>query len=146
VIHVVIAVITAQGESKMTTLTTEETGTVPAAQPKLNKKASSAPRRAQVAPGKAKAGNKAAPAKKAPTGRTKPNAVKPKGARDGSKTTKILDLLRRPAGVTAKELMKATGWLPHSVRGFLSGTVGKKMELTVTSTKNEAGERTYKLK
>jgi hypothetical protein len=39
--------------------------------------------------------------------------------------------------------MKATGWQPHSVRGFLSGTVGKKMGLTVISTKGEDGERSY---
>jgi len=56
-----------------------------------------------------------------------------------------LDLLRRPGGVTAKELMKATGWQPHSVRGFLSGTVGKKMGLTVESAKREDGERVYSL-
>jgi hypothetical protein len=36
---------------------------------------------------------------------------------------------------------KATGWQAHSVRGFLSGTIGKKMGLTVTSTKGEDGER-----
>ena len=73
-------------------------------------------------------------------------AAKPEGARDGSKTARILDLLNRPDGVTAKELMKATGWMPHSVRGFLSDTVGKKMGLTVTSTKGEDGERTYSVK
>ncbi len=39
--------------------------------------------------------------------------------------------------------MKVTGWQPHSVRGFLSGTVGKKMGLTVMSTKGDDGERTY---
>ena len=58
----------------------------------------------------------------------------------------MLDLLKRPGGVTAKELMKDTGWQAHSVRGFLSGTVGKKMGLTVTSTKGEDGERTYSVK
>ena len=59
---------------------------------------------------------------------------------------KILDLLRRAGGATAKELQTATGWQPHSVRGFLSGTIGKKMGLTVTSSKSEDGERSYSIK
>ena len=67
-------------------------------------------------------------------------------AREGSKTAKVVGLLKRPGGATAKELMKATGWQPHSVRGFLSGTVGKKMGLFVSSTKGEDGERTYSVK
>ena len=58
-------------------------------------------------------------------------------------TAKVLDLLKRAGGVTAKELMKATGWQAHTVRGFISGTLGKKMGLTVASTKNDSGERTY---
>jgi hypothetical protein len=41
--------------------------------------------------------------------------------------------------------MKATGWQAHSVRGFISGTLGKKMGLTVQSEKNPEGERAYKL-
>ena len=41
------------------------------------------------------------------------------------------------------DLMRVTGWQPHSVRGFLSGTVGKKMGLVVTSTKGNDSERTY---
>jgi len=109
--------------------------------PKRGKKARVAPRRAHVAPAKAKSAPKGTPPKKAPKGRTKPDA--PKAARAGSKTAKILDLLKRPGGVTLKDLIKATGWLPHSVRGFLSGTVGKKMGLAVTSTKGDDGERTY---
>jgi hypothetical protein len=100
---------------------------------------------AHVAPNvetrKGKSGKKASPAKKAATG-----AKKATGARDGSKAVKILDLLKRPGGATAKDLMKATGWQPHSIRGFLSGTVSKKMRLTVISTKDEAGVRNYAIK
>ena len=117
------------------------------AQPEANaaakpaKKGNAGARGAQVAPKKAKPGKKATPAKKAPKG-----GKKAKGARDGSKTAKVLDLLKRTGGVSGKELMKATGWQPHSVRGFLSGTVGKKMGLTVVSTKGEDGERSYSIK
>ncbi len=101
----------------MTTAITEETSASAApaagAQPKATKKASRAPRGAHVAPKKAKLAKKASPAKKAPKG-----PKKAKSARDGSKTNRILDLLKRPGGVSAKELMKATGWQPHSVRGL----------------------------
>jgi hypothetical protein len=127
----------------MTTSITEETGTVPAtaAKPKPAKKARVAPRPAHVAPTKAKAAKKASPAKKAPKGHKKART-----ARDGSKAAEILDLLKRPEGATLKGLMKATDWQAHSVRGFLSGTVGKKMGLKVTSTKAENGERNYSIK
>ena len=129
----------------MTTTITEENGSAQgpptSAKPKAPKKASVAPRRAHVAPVKANSGKKASPSKKTPKGRTKAA-----GARDGSKAAKILDLLKRKDGATLKELMKATGWQAHSVRGFLSGTVGKKMGLTVTSTKGDDGERSYTVK
>jgi hypothetical protein len=123
--------------------TTEQTETAPAAttETKTTKKASAGARRAPVAPAKPKAGNKATPAKKAPK-----SAKKAGGARDGSKTAAILEMLKRPGGVTAKELLKVTGWQPHSLRGFLSGTVGKKMGLAVISTKGEDGERSYSVK
>jgi hypothetical protein len=127
----------------MTTIT-EQTETAPAAaaaEPKGAKAARVGARRAHVAPKKAKSAKKASPAKKAPKA-----AKKATGARDGSKTAKILELLKRPDGATAKELMKATGWQAHSLRGFLSGTVRKKMDLAVTSTKGEDGERTYSIK
>jgi len=121
---------------------TTETAPAPAPkEPKATKKAHAGARGAHVSRAKAKAGKKAKPAKKAPKG-----AKKAAGARAGSKTAKILDLLRRSGGATAKELMKATGWQPHSLRGFLSGTVGKKMGLTVTSTKGDDGERSYSVK
>src|SRR5512142_838418 len=108
---------------------------------KATEKASVAKRARNVAPKKAKSGKKASPAKKAPR-----SAKKAAGARDGSKAAKVLDLLKRPGGATAKEVMKATGWQPHAVRGFLSGTVGKKLGLAVVSTKAEDGERTYSIK
>jgi hypothetical protein len=42
--------------------------------------------------------------------------------------------------------MKATNWQSHSVRGFLSGTIGKKFGLKVTSAKGESGERSYSVR
>ena len=116
-----------------------------ATEPKGTKTATRAPRRAAVAPKKGRAAKKPAPAKKAPAARTKAKSGKPaaKGAREGSKAAKILDLLKRPGGATLKALMKATGWQAHSVRGFLSGSLRKKMGLNVASTKAEDGERSY---
>ena len=93
-----------------------------------------------VAPGLAKATKKATREKKTPTGEPKP-----KVAREGSKTETILALMKREGEVTLKGIMDATSWQAHSVRGFISGTLGKKMGLTVVSTKAESGERTYTL-
>ena len=89
----------------------------------------------------AKSGKKAGRAKKAPKG-----GRKEARARDGSKSAKVLCLLRQAGGATLKELMKVTGWQAHSVRGFLSGAVAKRMGLTVASTKGPDGERSYSLK
>jgi len=93
-----------------------------------------AKRRAKVAPPKTGLAPKAAGAKKA--------ATAPCG---GTKTEKILDLLKRPGGVTLQELAKMTGWQPHSVRGFLSATIGKKMGTPVESFKSSEGDRSYRL-
>ena len=65
--------------------------------------------------------------------------------REGSKTAIFLALLRRKGGVTSAELIEATGWQPHSVRGLLAGTVRKKMGLSVVSDKRENGERSYSI-
>jgi hypothetical protein len=56
-----------------------------------------------------------------------------------------MKLLRREAGATIAQIAKATDWQNHSIRGFLSGQVTKKMKLKVESTKNDAGERTYRI-
>ena len=63
----------------------------------------------------------------------------------GTKTEKVIALLQKPRGATLKMIMHATGWQPHSVRGFISGQLTKKMGLHVRSFKRE-GERVYALK
>ena len=125
---------------------TEQIEAVPAAivEPKAAKKARVGKRGGHVAAAKAKTGKKAISAKKAP--RTRKGENKAVAALGGNKTAQVLELLKRAGGVTAGELMKTTGWQSHSVRGFLSGTVRKKMGLTVTSNKAEDGERTYSIK
>ena len=107
---------------------------------KATKKASLAKRARHVAPTKAKA-SKAIPAKKTPKG-----ANSARSARDGSKTAKILDLLKRPEGATLAAIMKATAWQAHSVRGFLSGIIREKLGLNVVSTKTDDGDRSYSIK
>jgi hypothetical protein len=42
--------------------------------------------------------------------------------------------------------MGATGWQAHSVRGFISGTLGKKLKMKIDSFRTEKGDRTYRLK
>jgi hypothetical protein len=98
------------------------------------------PQSPDVTPEVAPATKKAARAKKTP--KVAQNATAP---REGSKTTKVLELMKREGGVTLKQIMAATDWQAHSVRGFISGTLGKKMGLTVVSTKGENGERTYSI-
>lgn len=128
----------------MTNSIGQETGAAPAPRaekPKAGKKARVAAKHAPGAPRKAKS----APNPKAPK-RAHKGAQKATAARDGSKAAKVLDLLKRPEGASMKELLKATGWQAHSLRGFLSGTIREKLGLTLTSAKMEGGERTYSVK
>lgn len=67
------------------------------------------------------------------------------GAREGSKKAIILAMLRSEDGATLKRIMEATHWQPHTVRGFISGAIGKQLGLTVESTRTEKGERRYRI-
>jgi Protein of unknown function (DUF3489) len=60
-----------------------------------------------------------------------------------TKQEQVLTLLSQVGGVTIDDVMKATGWQQHSVRGFFAGTVRKKLGFEVTSEKSEGGERRY---
>jgi hypothetical protein len=64
--------------------------------------------------------------------------------RTDTKSSLILKLLSRASGATVKELAAATSWQDHSVRGFLSGTLKKKLGLIVTSEVID-GARHYKI-
>jgi hypothetical protein len=108
----VTAVITAEGANMISIA--EETGSSAAQaageKEKATKKARVAPQGAHIAKKKGKPAKKATPEKKAP------KAKKAAKVREGSKTDQVLELLKRPGGVTAQELMTATGWQAHSVR------------------------------
>src|ERR1035437_6360404 len=87
-------------------------------------------------------GNNATPDAKA--GKTAAKAARKAAApRAESKGAKILEMIARAKGATLGEIMKATDWQAHSVRGFIS-TASKKHGVKIESAKNEAGERVYR--
>lgn len=79
------------------------------------------------------------------SGRNKRVVLKLQKVRVGSKKAEIFKLLHRPAGVTLKDLMAATGWQAHSVRGFISAG-SKGMGLRVESSKRGDGQRVYQIR
>ena len=68
----------------------------------------------------------------------------PNNAASGTKQSRVLALLRSPAGATIAAMMQATGWQQHSVRGFLAGVVRKRLKLKLTSKKLD-GTRVYQI-
>jgi hypothetical protein len=84
---------------------------------------------------------KAKPAKKA--GRAKKPGSKPKADRTNKKAD-VIAMMKRAKGATLPEIVKATGWQPHTVRGFVS-IMGSKGGEKIESSKNATGERTYKI-
>lgn len=115
-----------------------------ASKPAAKKEAKPASKKAPKKEAKPAAAKK--PAKKEAKPASKKTAKATDGAaREGSKKAIVLDLLRRKDGATMAEIGKATDWQNHSIRGFISGNLTKKMGLTVESSKNEAGERVYRI-
>jgi hypothetical protein len=70
--------------------------------------------------------------------------TRPENVNSGSKQSRVIAMLQSPAGATIAAVMKATGWQPHSVRGFLAGVVRKRLKLELGSTKVD-GNRVYQI-
>ena len=83
----------------------------------------------------------------ASTGPRKREAPSVQSPVDGpaTKHAQLLQLLNRPEGASIEDMMQATEWQQHSVRGFLAGTVKKKMGLALTSSKAEGDVRRYRI-
>lgn len=62
-----------------------------------------------------------------------------------TKLAALVMALRRPQGATSLQLMLATGWQPHTVRGAISGMLRKKLGLNVVLAHNDTGERVYRV-
>lgn len=65
--------------------------------------------------------------------------------RDGTKQSLMIELLRRPQGATVGDMVAATGWQSHTVRGAMAGALKKKLGLTIASVKDEVRGRVYHL-
>jgi len=84
----------------------------------------------------------------APRPRSKPRKAsaaksKKRAASSQSKQDVVIQMLRRQSGVTIEDIIAKTGWQPHSVRGFFSGLVKKKLQLPLTSEVGKDGVRRY---
>ncbi len=65
--------------------------------------------------------------------------------RANSKQAQVLAMLHRPEGATLAQICACTGWQQHTVRGTLAGAFKKKLGLDIMSTKDEGGERVYRI-
>lgn len=114
---------------------------------------------APVASAKASSKKQAAAKKGAPKAKKAAKVAKPKknavkssksaknepSRRAGGKGDQILELLARTNGASLAELMQATEWQAHSIRGFLS-IASRKRDVHIESFKDDKGERTYRIK
>jgi hypothetical protein len=85
------------------------------------------------------------PARKGRKAATTGNTTARRATRQGTKQAKVLELLRRPEGATIAQLVKATGWQPHTVRGAMAGALKKRLGIEIKSEKPEDGERVYRV-
>jgi hypothetical protein len=67
------------------------------------------------------------------------------GSKRDSKQQRVIGLLQQTEGATIQKLCKAMGWQEHSVRGFLSGTIKKRLGFKLSSVRTKNGERRYRI-
>jgi len=65
--------------------------------------------------------------------------------REGTKRAALVEMLRRPKGATIAEIVEATGWQAHTVRGAFAGALKKRLGLTLVSGKVEGRGRVYRI-
>jgi DNA-binding MarR family transcriptional regulator len=83
--------------------------------------------------------------KKAATRSAHTPAAAPRKSRADTKQAQVIAMLRRKQGATIAQIVEASGWRPHTVRGFFAGALKKKLGLTVTSEKVKGGARVYRI-
>ena len=72
-------------------------------------------------------------------------APRERKTREGTKQALVIEMLRRPEGASIAEIVEATAWASHSIRGFLAGSLKKKLGLAVDSEKDDTRGRIYKV-
>ncbi len=73
------------------------------------------------------------------------NEAKPPRTRENSKQARVVAMLKRAEGATIPQVMAATGWQAHTVRGTFAGAFKKKLGLNLISEKVQGGERVYRI-
>jgi hypothetical protein len=76
---------------------------------------------------------------------TPTRAQKERKRREGTKQALLIEMLKRPEGATIDEIVTATGWQYHTVRGAMAGALKKKLGLTITSEKDDSRGRVYRI-
>ena len=69
----------------------------------------------------------------------------PPKQREGTKQATLIELLKRPDGASLSEMVQATGWQQHTVRGAMAGALKKKLGLNIVSDKTNGQERKYRI-
>ena len=108
-----------------------------------------APDAAEAATGEPEGAPTNAPEPATPDAETAPDAAthapRARKTREGTKQAALIAMLRASGGATIAEIAAATNWAHHTIRGAMSGALKKKLGLEVTSEKDEARGRVYRL-